>query len=259
MRPILPWNFPLGGSCASMSGRLAQGHAVQRVQIRPDAFRERPFPTSLTQCLSFSSHRPLKLTRLSTRRFEPVAKLSGVQALQSFVQGHDWVFEVLFPELQSCLFPYQNVICASWVIEFLSPVRACLHAQKSFAFFDFHSAFWLLLPCSFLCENTALPILFLQFLRKLFGRKRAICVHQRCSPFVFLNVINNFFCMLSECRLLQLSVSNHPLLPLKLLSNIHCCAMCRRASNCVRRVRVFCTPVQRALLEVSGIAQTRRN
>ena len=37
MRPILPWNFPIGGRCA-------QAHTVPRVQARPDAFLKWPFP-----------------------------------------------------------------------------------------------------------------------------------------------------------------------------------------------------------------------
>ena len=95
-------------------------------------------------------------------------------ALQSFVQGYDCAFEVLFPQLQSCLFSSRNGIFARWVIVFLPPVLGCLHGPKGFCFSDSHLTFWLLLPCSSLCgDSTALQIRSLQFLCKLLGTRHA--------------------------------------------------------------------------------------
>ena len=124
MRPILPWNVPTGGRCA-------QAHAVQE---KPDAVTERPFPHLLqNSCAHPTSHcNSRDFSRDASSQRSALVRI--IQALQSFVQGYDWVFDVLFPLLQSCLVPSQNVTFASWIIAPLLPVLGCLPGHRVFAF-----------------------------------------------------------------------------------------------------------------------------
>ena len=102
VRPTLPWNVPMRGCCA-------QAHAVPRVQVRPDAsqngpshiFCKMPYPPNRSP-LQFAWLVPITLSQRSNLK-------RIYWALQSFVQDYDWVLAVLFPQLQSCLFPSQNV------------------------------------------------------------------------------------------------------------------------------------------------------
>ena len=145
LRPILPWNVPISGSCA-------QAHTASRVQAKPDAFTKRHFSTSFAKSWCPHSCRPLHSRDFPRETSCQRLSLIGIlQALQRYVQGYDWVFEVR-----------------------LSPVLACLHCPKGLLIFDSHMVFWLLLPYSFLCcDSTALPILHLQILCEFPGRKHA--------------------------------------------------------------------------------------
>ena len=92
-------------------------------------------PTSVAKSWYPHSCRPLQPTRLATGSFEPEASLVEIlQAIERFFQGYKWVFEVFFPQLQTCLCSSQNVFFASWVIEFLLPVLGCLDGPNGFRF-----------------------------------------------------------------------------------------------------------------------------
>ena len=59
-----------------------------------------------------------------------------LQAMQSFFQGYNWVFEVFFPQLETCLCSLRDVFFGSWITVFLTPVLGCLLCLKGFRFFD---------------------------------------------------------------------------------------------------------------------------
>ena len=87
-----------------------------------------------------------------------------LHALQSFVQCHNWVFEVLFPQFQPRLISSQNVVFSLWVIKILSSISCRLHLPKCPRFLTFT---WLLNTCcpySFLCSRTILSRRCLQYL-----------------------------------------------------------------------------------------------
>ena len=99
--------FPAAFQQVDAVRRRTRSHGSKQGQ---NAFSELPFPhlwqnscahTTAGHCTSrdFSQH-------ASSQKSAPVGIL---QALQRVVQGYDWVFEVLFPQLQSCLFPSQNL------------------------------------------------------------------------------------------------------------------------------------------------------
>ena len=126
----------------------------------------------------------IKLTRLFTSRLEPKVSPDTDSLSTSGLCPRLWVLEMLFPKLESCL----SV--------------------------DSQSASWLLLPYSSLCSDSrALPITpFVNCLAEIVP----ICINQRRSPYVFLDLIN------IDARFERVdssAMSNHPLLPLTLLRN----------------------------------------
>ena len=173
--------------------------AHPRVQARPDAF-PKPFPhplqnlgahTTASHCNSRDFPRDVSSQRSA------LIKISWT--LQRIVHGYDWVFEVLIPQLQPCLFPSLNNVFASWTIVFLFPVLGCLHCPKAFAF------------CPSLCFVSCCPAhlsptLLLQFPCKLLGRKHA-SPHQPeaapiCRPLDVVNVDAGLQCsnfLSSQC------------------------------------------------------------
>ena len=87
------------------------------------------------------------------------ASIGGLQALQRFIQGYDWVFEMLFPQIQACLCSSQNVTFASWIIVFLLPVPGCLHCPTGFCFLTLA---WLFSSCC-LAHIFAVTVQFVPF------------------------------------------------------------------------------------------------
>ena len=166
MRPILRWNVPMRGGCA-------QTHAVPRIQMGANTFPQRFCPTSLAPCLSPLGRKPLKTT--SATGLTPKNQLStNSPHTQSFVQCHNRVFEVLFPQFQSLLTSSQNVVFAFWVTNFLPCLWLPSFSRRLSFFFDFHLASLLPLPYSFLCSaRTIPPSLCLQYLCRSPCRKHA--------------------------------------------------------------------------------------
>ena len=126
-----------------------------------------------------------------------------LRALQGFVQSHNWVFQVLFPQFQS-RFSSHNVVFAFLVIEILSPVFGRLQFPEGSRFFDFRLAPLLPLPCSFLCSARPIPSsrCLQYFFADCMARGMPISVYQRRLPPVLRNVIDidarrfgaNFIC-----------------------------------------------------------------
>ena len=168
MRPMLPWNVPIGGRCA-------QAHTVPRVQASPDAFPKRPFLHPFATSWCPHNCRPWQFTRLSTRRFEPEV---------SPQQGFSKHFNALSKAMTGSLRCYSHSSSRAFFLpKMLSLLdhsippscRWQLSLPIGLLLFFFHSrlAVCLLLPCSSLCsDSTGLPIHPLQFLCKLPGRKR---------------------------------------------------------------------------------------
>ena len=163
-RPVLPWHIPMHGDCS-------QTHALSRIQIEPNALPDRLHPQNVGErlCLhhceaSFHQLEPTLSHRSSAVRL--------FQALQGFVQSHNWVFEVLFPQFQSRFISSQNVVFAFWVIKILSTVYSRIHLPKGLCLL---TCIWLPyspLPYSFLCgARTIPPIRCLQFLSRLLGKR----------------------------------------------------------------------------------------
>ena len=53
-----------------------------------------------------------------------------LHALQSCVRCHHHIFQMLFPQFQSCFISSQNAVFAFWVMKILSPVSFRLHLPK---------------------------------------------------------------------------------------------------------------------------------
>ena len=155
MRPTLPWRrFNAWMLCVNAH------RFMDSTRVKP--FPTKVCPTSLAPCLSPPGHKPLKTT--FTTRLGPKSSLARIlHALQSFVQCHDRVLEVFFPQFQSRFFSSQNVVFAFWVVKILSTAFGRIHFPEGS-----------LLPYSFLRSARTIPsIRCLQFRCRLLGKKHA--------------------------------------------------------------------------------------
>ena len=73
------------------------------------------------------------IAALLPQDLEPASVLI-FHALWGFVQGHNWIFEVLFQQLQSRCISSENVIFASRIIKLFFSVLGCSKTHKAFAF-----------------------------------------------------------------------------------------------------------------------------
>ena len=64
-------------------------------------------------------------------------------ALQGFIQRSSWIFEVLFPECQSCLVSSFDAAFTRGIVVFFSCILGCLHFPEGFCFLGI---LWLLHP-----------------------------------------------------------------------------------------------------------------
>ena len=105
MRPILPWSVPTCGRCA-------QAHTVLQVHARPNAFPKRPFPHLLQNLGSHTTAGHCNVSDFPRDVSNQWPTSVGVlQALQRFVQGYDWVFELLFTQLQAFFSSQRCCLC----------------------------------------------------------------------------------------------------------------------------------------------------
>ena len=111
-----------------------------------------------------------------------------LHALQIFVQCHNRVFEVLFPQFQSrflffprwclCVRSHKNPLSCLWPPSFF---------QRALAFFDFHFASLLPLPYSFLCSarynsSQSPPPIPLKIAWKKYANQRLPKAVSTCPP-----------------------------------------------------------------------------
>ena len=158
-----------------MRGRCPQAHTVPRVQAQGQTpsqnglshiFCKTPEPIqpqAITACVTFARN----LSQESTL-------IRIFWALQSFVRGNDWVFEVLFPPAPVVSFFFPKCDLCELDHSVPPPCPWLPSLPRRLLLFGSHSAFWLLLLGSSLgSESTILPIHSLQFRCELLGRRHA--------------------------------------------------------------------------------------
>ena len=83
-------------------------------------------PTSLAPYLSSSRPQAIE-DQFHNKSREQSVLIPLLHALQSFVQCHNWAFEVLFPQFQHAFYA---VVLALWVIKTLSTISCRVHPRK---------------------------------------------------------------------------------------------------------------------------------
>ena len=248
-RSTLPRNTPMRGSCALT-------HTVPRVQARPNAFPQRPFPHLLQNLGTLHSCRPLQSKRRSTRRFEPVTNLKN-----GFSKHFNALSKAIIGSLRCSSHSSSRVLFLPMMLSLRAGSQyssslslAAFIAQRAFAFL---ALTWLFGSCCTAHLSVVTVQLFPFFANNSFVNCLAEGmpdrINQRRPPSVVLNVVNiavptssarnvnssapslmaAFWVVLTEIRLgpwlcaftqmthvhrTMLSASNHPFLLLELLN-----------------------------------------
>ena len=108
-------------------------HCVEVVRRRrlSQASRKGKGPLPTTVASDPTPHRSHAIAALLPQSLDPASVLV-FHALKSFVQGHNWAFEVLFPQLQSRFISSRNVLFASRIIKLFLRVCGCSHGPQGF-------------------------------------------------------------------------------------------------------------------------------
>ena len=114
-----------------------------------------------------------------------------LHALQSVVQCHHHIFQMLFPQFQSRFISSQNAVFAFWVMKILSPVSCRLHFPKGLRCLTFIWLPYSRCPTHFFVVLVQFsPIAALNTFVDCLAKGLPISVNQRWSPPVLRNMIH---------------------------------------------------------------------